>query len=64
MMSMPRLMKYSEYCSKTSGSLLQYCRDERDDADITDSQLFKLKEKLTNNTGYAGPVMPITDCNI
>ena len=33
---------------------MQYSRDELDDGDKTDSDLFKFKSRIINNTGNAG----------
>ena len=55
--SMYNLIKCSDNYSKTYGSLWQYFRKERDDANnvaITDSKLFKSKTKLTAKTSAAG----------
>ena len=47
-MSMYNLMEYSDNYSKTSRSLWQYYRDELND-DLTDSESFKSKIKITGN---------------
>ena len=49
-MLMYNLIEYCDNCSKTSGSLYQFYRDETNDDDITDSVLFKFKSKFLNNT--------------
>ena len=57
---MYNLIEYSDAYSKTSGSLLQYCRDELaldDNSNIIDfrtdnnSASFKFKQKTTGQTG-------------
>ena len=47
-MPMYNLIKYSDNYSKTSGSLWQYYKDEPND-NLTDSESFKSKVKLTGN---------------
>ena len=42
---MYNLIEYSDNCSKTSGSLWQYYRDEPND-NLTDSELFKSKLEI------------------
>ena len=48
-MPMYNVIEYSDNYAKTSGSLLQYFRDEPDD-NIEDSELFKFKVKITGKT--------------
>ena len=48
-MPMYDLIEYSDNCSKTSRSLWEYYRDESND-NITESELFKPKIKITGNT--------------
>ena len=48
-MPMYNLIEYSDNCSKTSGSLWQYYRDEPND-NLTDSELFKSKLKIARST--------------
>ena len=48
-MSMYNLIEYSDNYSKTSVSLWQHYRDETND-NITASELFKSKIKITGNT--------------
>ena len=52
-MPMYNLIEHSDNYPKTSGSLWQYCRDEPNN-DITESESFKFKPKLLNNTNNAG----------
>ena len=49
-MPMYNLIEYSDNYAKTSGSLWQYFRDERDDNNIEDSESFKSKIKITGKT--------------
>ena len=51
-MPMYNLIEYSDNYSKTSGSLWQYHRDDRND-NITESQSFKYKIKITGKTPAA-----------
>ena len=46
---MYNLIGYSDNYSKTSGSLYQYYKDDPND-NITDSESFKYKEKITGKT--------------
>ena len=46
---MYNLIEYSDNYSKTSGSLWRYYKDELND-NLTDSELFKSKIKITGNT--------------
>ena len=46
---MHNLLEYSGNYLKTSGSLYQFCRDERND-NKTDSKSFKSKSKFLDNT--------------
>ena len=48
------LSKYSDNCSRTSGSLYPFYRDEPNDDNITESEWFKFKSKLLDNTNNAG----------
>ena len=48
-MPMYNLIEYSNNYSKTSGNLWQHYRDEAND-DITESESFKSKIKITRNT--------------
>ena len=52
-MSMHNLIEYSDNYSKTSGSLWQYYKDDPID-NLTDSESFKYKVKITENTPAAG----------
>ena len=53
-MPMYNLIEYHGNYSKTSGNLWQYCRDELDDIDITESKSVKLKPRSLNKTNNAG----------
>ena len=48
-MPMYTLVEYSDNYSKTSGNLWQYCKDEPHN-NLTDSESFKSKIKITGNT--------------
>ena len=48
------LSKYSDNCSRTSGSLYPFYRDDPNDDNITESEWFKFKSKLLDNTNNAG----------
>ena len=50
---MYKLIEYSDNYSKKSGSLWQYYRDEPND-NLTDSESFKSKMKITRKTPAAG----------
>ena len=52
-MSMYNLIEYSDNYSKTSGSLWQYYKDDPND-NITHSESFKSKRKITDKTPGAG----------
>ena len=52
-MSMYNLIEYSDNCSKTSGSLWQYFRDEPN-VNLTVSESFKSKIKVTGKTPAGG----------
>ena len=52
-MPMYNLIEYSDNYSKTSGSLWQYYRDYPND-NITQSESFKYKFKITGKTPAAG----------
>ena len=52
-MPMYNLIEYSDNYSKASGSLWQYYKDDPDD-NLTDSESFKSKVKITGNTPGAG----------
>ena len=52
-MPMYNLLEYSDNYSKTSGSLWQYYKDDPND-NLTDSESFKSKVKITRNTPAAG----------
>ena len=52
-MPMYNLIEYSQNYAKTSGSLWQYYRDEPND-NLTDSEAFKFKIKITRKTPAAG----------
>ena len=52
-MSMYNLIEYSDNYSKTSGSLWQYYKDDPND-NLTDSELFKSKVKITGKTRNNG----------
>ena len=52
-MPMYNLIEYSNNYLKTSGSLWQYCRDDPND-NITQSESFKFKIKITEKTPAAG----------
>ena len=47
-MPMYNLIEYSDNCSKTSGSLWKYYRDEAN-GNLADSKSFKSKIKITGN---------------
>ena len=53
MLPMYNLIEYNDSYSKTSGSLWQYYRDEPND-NLTDSESFKSKIKITGKTPAAG----------
>ena len=55
-MPIHNLLECSNNYAKTSAGYWQYCRDEPDANDITDSESFKFKSKLTDNTNNAGIV--------
>ena len=50
---MYNLIESSDNYAKTSGSLWQYYRDERND-NLADSESFKSKIKITGKTPYNG----------
>ena len=50
---MYNLIEYSDNYSKTSGSLWRYYKDELND-NLTDSELFKSKIKITGNAPADG----------
>ena len=52
-MSMYNLIEYNDNYCKTSGSLWQYYKDDPND-NLTDSESFKSKVKITGNTPAAG----------
>ena len=52
-MPMYNLIEYSDNYSKTSGSLWQYYKDDPNN-NLTDSESFKFKVKITGNTPDAG----------
>ena len=52
-MLMYNLIEYNDNCSKTSGSLWQYYRDEPND-NLTDSESFESKIKITGKTPNGG----------
>ena len=52
-MPLYNLLEYSDNYARTSGSLLQYYRDEPND-NLADSKSFKSKIKITGNTPAAG----------
>ena len=52
-MPMQNLIEYSDNCSKTSGRLWQYYKDDPND-NITQSESFKPKIKITGKTPAAG----------
>ena len=52
-MSMYSLIEYSNSYAKILKSLWKYCRDEPDD-NTANSEQFKSKSRLINNTGSAG----------
>ena len=52
-MPMDNLIEYSDNYSKTSGSLWQYYKDDPND-NLTDSESFKSKVKITGNTPTNG----------
>ena len=55
-MSMYNLLKYSNGYAKTSVKLWQFRRDEPDDDKLKNSESFKFKCNLTDNTNNAGIV--------
>ena len=52
-MPMYNLIEYSDNYSKTSGSLFQYYKDDPNN-NLTDSESFKSKVKITGNNPAAG----------
>ena len=50
---MYNLIEYNDNYSETPDSLWQYCRDKQDN-NIINSELFKLKPRLTSNTFNTG----------
>ena len=54
-MPMDNLIEYSDNYSKTTGSLWQYYKDEPND-NLTDSESFKSKLKITGNTPADGKI--------
>ena len=52
-MPMYNLIEYSDNYSKTSGCLWEYYKDDPND-NLTDSESFKSKVKITGNTSTAG----------
>ena len=52
-MPMYNLIEYSDNCSKSSGTPLQNYKDEPND-NLTNSESFKSKMKITGNTPAAG----------
>ena len=54
-MPMYNLIEYSDNYSKTSGSLWQYYKDEPND-NLTDSESFKSKIKITGKTSADGDI--------
>ena len=52
-MPMYKLLEYNDNYSKTSGSLWQYYKEDPND-NLTDSESFKSKLKITGNTPAAG----------
>ena len=52
-MPMYNLLEYNDNYSKASGSLWQYYKDDPND-NLTDSESFKSKVKITGNTPAAG----------
>ena len=50
---MYNLIEYNDNYSETPDSLWQYCRDKQDN-NIINSDLFKLKSRLTSNTFNTG----------
>ena len=52
-MPMYNLIEYSDNYAKTTGSLWQYYRDEPNE-NVTDSESFKYKIKITRKTPAAG----------
>ena len=53
MMPIHNLTKYTDNSSKTSANLWQ-CRKDEADGDITDSESFKFKAKLTKKPSATG----------
>ena len=54
-MPMDNLIEYSDNYSKTTGSLWKYYKDEPND-NLTDSESFKSKLKITGNTPADGKI--------
>ena len=54
---MCNLIEYSDSYLKISGSLWQYYKDDPND-NLTDSESFKSKGKITGNTPAAGNTKP------
>ena len=57
-MPMYNLIDYSDNCSKTSGSLWQYYKDDPND-NIVQSESFKCKIKITGKTPAAGNIKDV-----
>ena len=57
-MPMCNLIEYSDNYSKTSGSLLQYYRDDSND-NTTQSESFKFKIKITGKSPAAGNIKDV-----
>ena len=62
-MPMYNLIEYSDNCSKTFRSLYQHYKDDPND-NITQSELFKSKIKITWKTPAAGNTRCWNDCTI
>ena len=52
---MHNLIEYNDKCSKTSGSLWQYYKDESSD-NLADSASFKYKVKIAGNSAVNGNI--------
>ena len=53
-MPMYNLLEHSDNYAKTSASLWQYCKDETEVDDITNSKSFKFKSSITDNPNNDG----------
>ena len=58
-MPLYNLIEYSDNYSKKSGSLWQYYKDDPNDNNITESESFKSKIKITGKTSAAGNIKEV-----